>query len=378
MRSLDTAREVCDQYHPGLCKSLGEFDLMDLETPGSPIIDLFRTHDGPSLLVPEQYSGFGVDALDAVRVQRALASYSPSLGAAVTMHHFTMAMLFSLAGTAERLTPAQLDLLSRIAPERLLVASGWAEGKPDQNILIPAVTAKEAEGGYTVNGGKKPCSLSRSMDLLTASVAVPIDGEPTLAVLLIPADSPGISVHPFWSSVVLAAAESDEVRLSDVHVPQDLVIRTVPDDPDRLDDLQTAGFVWFEMLISSVYVGAASALVERALKRGRGSVTDRAGASIQLEAAVGLLEGMARAVRDGVSGDEAVAQVLLARFAAQQALASATDRAAELLGGISFMQSSEVAYLLAASRPLAFHPPSRGSAAEALVNYVCGEPLRLA
>jgi alkylation response protein AidB-like acyl-CoA dehydrogenase len=379
MRSLDTAREVCDQYHPGLCKSLAEIDLMAREMPGSPIIDLFRAHGGPSLLVPTDYAGDGVDALTAVRVQRALASYSPSLGAAVTMHHFTMAMLFSLARTAERLTPAQLELLSRIAPEQLLVASGWAEGKPDQNILVPAVTAVPADnGGYVVNGGKKPCSLSRSMDLLTASVAVPIDGEPTLAVLLIPAESPGVSVHPFWSSVVLGAAESDEVRLTDVHVPEELVIRTVPDDPDRLDDLQTAGFVWFEMLISSVYVGAASALVERALERGRGSVTDRAAASVQLEAAVALLEGVARAVSDGVSGDEAVASVLLARYAAQEALASATDKAAELLGGIAFMQSSEIAYLLAASRPLAYHPPSRGAAAEALVNYACGAPLRLA
>jgi alkylation response protein AidB-like acyl-CoA dehydrogenase len=287
-------------------------------------------------------------------------------------------MLFSLARTADRLTPAQLELLSRIAPERLLVASGWAEGKPDQNILVPAVTATETDGGYTVNGGKKPCSLSRSMDLLTASVAVPIDGEPSLAVLLIPADSSGLSVHPFWSSVVLAAAESDEVRLTDVHVPQELVIRTMPDDPNRLDDLQTAGFVWFEMLISSVYVGAASALVERALKRGRGSITDRAAAATALESAVVLLEGMARAVRDGIAGDAAVAQVLFTRFAVQKAIGMATDAAAELLGGIAFMQSSEVAYLLAASRPLAFHPPSRGAAAEALVNYVCGEPLRLA
>ncbi len=308
---------------------------------------------------------------------RAVASYSPSLGAAVTMHHFTMAMLFSLAQTAARLTLSQLELMSRIAPQRLLVASGWAEGKPDQNILIPAVTAQPVEGGYLVNGGKKPCSLSRSMDLLTASVALPVGGEHTLAVLLIPADSPGITVHPFWNTWVLAGAESDEVRLDDVFVPEDLVIRTVPDDPSRLDDLQTAGFVWFEMLISSVYVGAASSLVERALRRGRGAVTDRAAAGVQLESAVALLEGVARGVRDGVSGDEAVAAVLVSRFAAQQALAEATDRAAELLGGIAYMQSSEISYLISATRPLVFHPPSRASTAEALVDYFGGEPLRL-
>src|SRR5262249_24811444 len=164
MRSLDAARDVCDQYHPGLCKSLAELDLLDREAAGSPVIELFRTHGGPGLLVPGEYSGNGVDPLDAVRVQRALSSYSPSLGAPVTMHHFTVAMLFSLARTAERLNQAQLDVLGRIVPERLLIASGWAEGKPDQNILVPAVTAKAVDGGYLVNGGKKPCSLSGSMD----------------------------------------------------------------------------------------------------------------------------------------------------------------------------------------------------------------------
>ena len=86
-------------------------------------------------------------------------------------------------------------------------------------------------------------------------------------MLLIPADSAGISVHPFWDSPVLAAAQSEEVRLHDVHVPEHLVIRGTPDDPSRLDDLQEATFVWFELLITSAYVGAASALTERAALR---------------------------------------------------------------------------------------------------------------
>lgn len=61
--------------------------------------------------------------------------------------------------------------------------------------------------------------------------------------------------------------------------------------------------------------------------------------------------------------------VLVARYAAQQALAMASDMAAELLGGIAFMRSSEIGYLLAAVRPLAYHPPSRTATAEPLVDY---------
>lgn len=378
MRSLDIAREACEQHHPGLLKALDEHALTDLETPGSPALRLFRDHDGGSLVVPRDFGGAGASALTAVRVNRALAAATPSLAAAVTMHHFTVGMLFSLAGTAGRLTGAQLAGLRRIAPDRLLMASGWAEGRSNQNILVPSLTAQPAAGGgYTVDGVKRPCSLAYSMDLLTASVAVPVDGVPSLAVLMIPAESAGISVHPFWNTPVLAGAESEEVRLDGVHVPDDLVIRTAPDDPSRLDDLQSAGFVWFEMLISAVYAGAASVLVERVLAAGRGSVTDRAALAVALDAAVGLIEGTARAVDAGETGDDVVASVLVARYAAQDLLTTAAARATEMLGGIAYIKDPDIAYLASVVRPLAFHPPSRGSAAEPLVDYFAGGPLQL-
>ncbi|ONI76166.1 oxidoreductase [Actinosynnema sp. ALI-1.44] len=377
MRSLDEARNVCERYHPGMCATLADIPLAEREAPGGPVLDIFRKFGGPGLMVPAEYGGRGVGALDAARVVRAMASYSPSLGAATTMHHYTVATLFALAQRAGRLTAAQLELLADIAPSNLLVASGWAEGSPGANIVVPAATARPVDGGYLVNGGKKPCSLSRSMDVLTASAAVPVDGTHTLALLLIPASSPGVTVEKFWLSNVLAGAESDEVRLTDVFVPADLVIRTEPDAPDRLDDLQTIGFAWFEMLATSVYVGTTSALVEQALAKGRGSVTDRAQAAIQLESAVALVENAARAIGDGLSGDAAVSAVLVARYAAQQALRQAADMAAELLGGIAFIRSPDIAYLVAAVRALAYHPPSRTSMAEALVDYLTGLPLRL-
>jgi alkylation response protein AidB-like acyl-CoA dehydrogenase len=288
-------------------------------------------------------------------------------------------MLFALTERVGRPTASQLDLLARIGPEGLLLASGWAEGRTEQNILNPSVVATRVSDGYLVNGSKKPCSLSRSMDLLTASVILPgEDGNASLAILLLPAESPGISIHPFWSSDILAAAQSDEVRLTDVHAPDRLVIRATPEDPGRLDDLQTAAFVWFELLVTAGYVGAASELTERVLARGRGSVTDRAALGVHLESAVALTEGMARALRDGVVGEDAVAAVLVTRFAVQKALAAAADQAVELLGGIAFITSSEIAYLSSAVRPLAFHPPSRTSTTQALVDYFAGGPLLLA
>ena len=81
--------------------------------------------------------------------------------------------------------------------------------------------ASTVVGGISVRGSKKPCSLSRSMDLLTASVA--FESEGGFGVALIPATSPGIERRPFWNSPVLTGAESDEVILNDVVVPERLV-----------------------------------------------------------------------------------------------------------------------------------------------------------
>lgn len=378
MRSLDAAREVCEQFHPGLVGALKELTFAEREAPGSPVIDLFRAHEGVALLVPENHGGAGADLVQAVQVMRALGSLSPSLAAAATMHHFTAATLYALAPTEGRLTGAQIEVLKSVVPERKIMASGWAEGRTEQNILTPAVKAVPVEGGYLLNGTKKPCSLSGSMDLLTASIAVPGKaGEPELAMALIPADSPGISVHPFWGNDVLAAAESEEVRLKDVFIPEDLVIRTTDEDPERMEALQLAGFVWFELLISAGYVGAAGALVEKVLERNRGGAGERATLAIKVESAFALLEGTARAVLDGVDGEEAVAAALVARFGAQQLIAESTAVALELLGGLDFITSADSARLASGVRPLAFHPPSRASVAESLVAYFGGEPLVL-
>ncbi|RPF25458.1 alkylation response protein AidB-like acyl-CoA dehydrogenase [Streptomyces sp. Ag109_G2-6] len=378
MRSLTTARGICEQFHAGLLDALEELPLSAREGADSPVLELYRKHGGPGLLVPAAYGGAAAGPLEAVRVQRAIASLSPSLGVATTMHHFTVAMLFRLAQATGRLTPAQLKLMSAVASDGLLLASGWAEGRTDQNILAPSVVAERTPGGYRVNGAKKPCSLSGSMDVLTASVQVTEeDGRSALALMLIPASSPGVTTRPFWATPVLAASQSHEVRLTDVEVPEDLVIHSTPEDADRLDDLQTAGFTWFELLATSSYVGAASALVAQVLAGGRGSAPERAQLAVRMDAAVSLVEGAARSLEDGTGGDEAVAAVLTARYATQDLLSQTVDQAVEMLGGMAYIRSGEVAYLASAGRALAFHPPSRASVAAELAEYFAGGPLRL-
>lgn len=59
--------------------------VMELEGPSSPGIGLSRDSGGPGLLVPDASQGRGATALDALRVQRALGSRSPSLSGPMSL-----------------------------------------------------------------------------------------------------------------------------------------------------------------------------------------------------------------------------------------------------------------------------------------------------
>jgi alkylation response protein AidB-like acyl-CoA dehydrogenase len=374
-RFLQREREVLDALLPGLDKRLADEPLMQLEQPGGSGLTAFKECNGPALLVPADYAGIGASLLDAVRVQRAVGARSPSVAVGTTMHHFSVA---SLVAAAEQAPGFEWMLLEGVARERLLMASGFAEGRTGQGILSPAIRATQRGDTVVLDGAKKPCSLSGSMDLLTASFTLPDDdGTPQLAVALIPVRTPGLTVRPFWGSSVLAGAESDEVVLEDVEVPPQLIVRTATAAGQPLDHLQTVGFLWFELLMAASYLGAASALVERVLA-GTADAATRAGLVVEAEAAMLAIEGAARAVADGAADDIALAAALACRYSVQDSIGRITRIATEALGGMAFVSSPEVAYLGSACSALAFHPPSRSRMAEPLCAYYAGDPLRTA
>jgi alkylation response protein AidB-like acyl-CoA dehydrogenase len=374
MTILHNERECLERYLPGLDKLLADAPLAELEKPGSDMLATFRQLGGPALLVPEKFGGKGASLVDAVRIQRAIGSRSPSLAVATTMHHFSVASLVELTAAGNGFEWA---MLTAIAENAWLLSSGFAEGKPTQHILSPTMRGVRVEGGLKVSGDKKPCSLTWSMDLMSASVAVvdPDGGPERMAIILIPATSDGIERKPFWNSWALAGAESDQVTLTDVFVPDALSF--YPDTGAVMDPIQERGFVWFELLIAASYLGAASALAERVILSGRGSADDRMMLAVELESAAAALEHVAAGVTDTDDNDALLARALYARFGVERAIERASMAAAAAAGGMAFVGSSDVAYLLAVGRALAFHPPSRGAASEPLARYLAGDPLTL-
>jgi len=375
MNFLKRERGTLETFLPSLDARLAGLSLAELECRGNPGLTLLRELEGAALLIQKEHGGKGASPLDAIQIHRAVASRAPSLAIAMTMHNFSVATLVEYCFYGDY----TVELLQNISAGQLLVASGFAEGRAGTSILDPMMKASPEEGGgYRINGSKKPCSLSSSMHILTASVSVP---DPSgnggrRAVAVVPGDAPGIDRKPFWSSTVLGGAESEEICLTDVFITDEQLF--FPEMEESLDAVEAGGFLWFELLVSASYLGVASALVERVIAKGRGCAGERTQLAIEAEAAMAALEGVARAMLTGERGEAILAQSLFVRFAVQQAIERISARSAELLGGMAFIGSPDVAYLLSASRALAFHPPSRLSVAPALDEYLAGRPMQVA
>lgn len=376
MNFLKRDRTTLERFLPSLDARLAEIPLAEIEKPGNPGLAILRELEGTALLIPTEYGGKGASPMEVIQIHRAVASRSPSLAIAMTMHNFSVGTLVEYLFYGDY----TVELLKQISGGQLLVASGFAEGRTSASILDPNMKATPLEGGgYKINGSKKPCSLSNSMHILTASVAVPGpsgNGNSRRAVAVVPADTEGITRKPFWKSDVLAGAESDELILTDVQVTDEQVF--FPEVEDGLDAVEAGGFLWFELILSASYLGVASALVERVIAGGRGDATERTQLAIEVEGAMAALEGVARAMQTSERGEEILVQSLFVRFSVQQAIERVSVRAAELLGGMAFIGSPDVAYLMAASRAIAFHPPSRLSVAPALDGYLMGQPMQVA
>ena len=370
MTFLEKERELLERLLPGLDQRLAEKELMTFERPGSPAIQMFREAGGAKLLIPEIFGGRDASPLDAVRVHRAIGARSPSLSIVSTMHNFSVATLVELV---QREQGVEGLLLEGIARQDLLVASGFAEGKSSQGIFAPTMTASKVEKGYRITGSKKPCTLSRSMDLLTASVSIP--EENCTAVAMIPKDTEGVERHPFWHSEILAGAESDEIVLDNVFVDEDLVYPL--ERNGHVEDTQIGGYIWFQLLVTASYLGVASGLVERVLVAKKGAPADRLSLAIRLESAMAAVGSIAREVPERPCDLDLLARVLLVRYGAQEAITSCASLAAELLGGMAYIGSKSVSYLHASARALAFHPPSRTQTCESLLASMGGGELVL-
>ena len=187
MTLLNKERGTLSKLLPSLDSALSDIPLDLMEKPGNPSIAVFREAGGCGLLIPPEYGGVGATALQALHVQCAIGSRAPSLAIATTMHHFSVATVVEMVARKVG-SGFEWMMLEAVARQKLYVASGFAEGRSGASILTSAMSVEKTPDGLVVNGSKKPCSLSHSMNLLTASLVVPgeVDEPQQLSVAIIP------------------------------------------------------------------------------------------------------------------------------------------------------------------------------------------------
>src|SRR4051794_32365564 len=171
---LGTERDQLERFLPGLDSALKAIPLGVLEGRENPSIRMFKEAGGPALLIPAKYGGLGANAVDGARVLRAIASRAPSLGIVCTMHNFSVSTLVEWAVFREEYGEF---LLAGLAEHSMYLASGFAEGRSGSKPLEMTMRARRAPGGgWLLNGRKRPCTLTYSMDFLTCGVSVETEG----------------------------------------------------------------------------------------------------------------------------------------------------------------------------------------------------------
>lgn len=378
MNFMKEERRIFENLYPGFAEEVLEIPLEDREGPNSDVVERFRRVNGTTLLVPREYGGTGATATEAVAVHQMLGSICPSLSVAATMHNFTVAFLaeYSFYGDATR------EFLRDIGENKRYLASGFAEGRAGANILHTTMEAKWLDnGGVSITGSKKPCSVAVSMDYLTASVMLEAKGSmpSQRAIAIIPAHLDGFERKEFWTPRSLAGAQTMEVVLNGVEIGEEMLFLPQADVP--LDAVEAGGFLWFELLCTASYLGAVSRLYETALEQERGSAAERSRILCMLETCAAALRGMAEQIQNSPAdervSDDLVARALSIRFGIQMQLGEMAYTCAEMLGGMHFIRNPEVEYRLACCSALAFHPPSRIWAAEVLDAYARGGALEM-
>lgn len=366
---VESAIATLDEALPGLSDTLRAVPLRELESEGNPGIGAFKEAGGPGLLIPADHGGHGMPARAAARAQVALGFLAPSTAIAVTMHQFTAVTFVELLSTRPGM---EWVVIEAVATQSLLVASAFAEGDPRGKVLSPTMRLTADGPSYRLTGVKRPCSLSRSMDMITVSAVIP-DESDEFGIVLLGKEIEGISVEPLWTSSVLAGAETGTVRFDNVSVPKAAVSYVAGDE--NLDRTQRRGYLWFELCITASYVGVAARVVSEAAERAAShQLLEMA---CELEACVAILDHVASRIEDGEASDELLARALSCRYAIERSLQRATDIGMELLGVGVLSTNDAVTDLVVASRALSYHPPSRRRTEPALVQYFNGGGLEL-
>jgi alkylation response protein AidB-like acyl-CoA dehydrogenase len=297
------------------------------------------------LTVPQELGGLGAELGDVLAVLERLASGDGSTALAATMHISPVgqwAEVWRRTGD-ERLA----GMLRRAAEGSLVWAALTAETGVRNTMTDSRTTAKRVDGGFVIDGRKIFATNSAvATDFSTTARYEDAEG-PRLLLCQVSMAQDGVRIHPTWNALGMRATRSDDVEFTDVFVPDERVVHSLPVGSLDRRVLETV-WSWAMPCFGAVYTGvAAGALdwtVQRMVRGGRAEdpvVQDIVGdCRIRLETSRAVLQRHADDVRHGrisAGGVQAgVARCATVKYVAATNATHVVQRLVDLVGGPAF------------------------------------------
>jgi alkylation response protein AidB-like acyl-CoA dehydrogenase len=245
-RAVQIARDLAPEFD-----KLGEESDSKNEFPFS-LVGPYKEAGLPGIGVPKKYGGGGADIWTLARISYELAKGDPAIALAFNMHQVMVGILKGL------MSEDQMEhWMTRIASEQLLMCGAFSEERAGFSGLAD-MSAKPADGGYSVTGRKVWATLSEAADLATFNAtltdedgSLPEDHMQRIArekVFICEKNRPGISIIRTWDTHGMRATGTQTLAFDDARVPADALVG------DMRGGL-VAEFEWAAMLFGAVYLG---------------------------------------------------------------------------------------------------------------------------
>ncbi|OAN66711.1 acyl-CoA dehydrogenase family protein [Sphingomonas sp. TDK1] len=246
-------QEVLDRVTRGLAERAEAYDRSGEFPRGS--FDLLAREGLIGLTVAPYLGGRGAGFAEALRVLGAVSKGDPSVG-------LILFMTYSFhAGKGNSWPPELYARIAREAAEgRGLI--GFFRVEPELGTPvrggIPATTARRTADGWALTGTKIYSTGSTGLDWYGVWAKTD-EPEPRLGTFLVPAGTPGVTIHPAWDHLGMRATVSHEVEFRDAPIPAAYAVdlRRPEDWAPKQGD--TAPLLWNALAISTIYDATARA-----------------------------------------------------------------------------------------------------------------------
>ena len=172
------------------------------------------------IAVPEELGGAGHDLATVCHAQSILARYCANTSLAIAMHQHNV---LALAWRWRLGDPSVERTLRRIARGDLILSSSGAA-----NPANPGITATPVEGGLLCTGRKRLVSGVPGADVVLTMARIDDGDQHWTTTVLIPTADPGTEIIDDWDSMGMRGSGSNPVAFSEVFVPDANILNLEP------------------------------------------------------------------------------------------------------------------------------------------------------